>query len=306
MYNVDSVTIMGPTASGKTSKAVALARELESEIISGDSRQVYIGMDIGTGKDLEEYGEIPYHLIDIIPAGQKYDLYRYVSDFHKVYNDMASRGLTPVICGGSGMYVETVLSGVKLPDVPENKELRESLRELSLQELTDILSSSKTLHNITDVDTCQRAIRAIEIQKYYAEHPIEASAANRKDVQPLNTLIIALDITREERRERISSRLRTRLDNGMVREVEMLLESGIAPDNLIYYGLEYKFLTLYVTGQMGYDEMVSKLETAIHQFAKRQMTWLRGMERRGFRIHWLPYNLSDFEFVDTVLSMMHT
>ena len=304
MFNVDSVTIMGPTASGKTSKAVALARALKSEIISGDSRQVYTGMDLGTGKDLDEYGEIPYHLIDVLPAGEKYDLYKYVSDFHRVYSNLIDRGLTPVICGGSGLYVETVLSGVKLPDVPENKELRESLRGMSLQELTDILARTKRLHNITDIDTCQRAIRAIEIQRYYIQHPDEAAAADRKEVSPLNSLIVALDIAREDRRERISSRLRSRLENGMVKEVEKLLESGIAPGNLIYYGLEYKFLTLYLTGQMDYDEMVGKLEIAIHQFAKRQMTWLRGMERRGFRIHWLPYNMADSEFVDSVLSKM--
>ncbi|MDE5552043.1 MAG: tRNA (adenosine(37)-N6)-dimethylallyltransferase MiaA, partial [Muribaculaceae bacterium] len=256
MFNVDSVTIMGPTASGKTSKAVALARALKSEIISGDSRQVYTGMDLGTGKDLDEYGEIPYHLIDVLPAGDKYDLHRYVSDFQHVYSHLIERGLTPVICGGSGLYVETVLSGVRLPDVPENKELRESLRGMNLKELTDILSRTKKLHNITDVDTCQRAIRAIEIQRYYIEHPDEAAAADRQDVSPLNSLIVALDIARDERRERISSRLRSRLANGMVEEVKKLMDSGVAPDNLIYYGLEYKFLTLYLIGQMDYDEMV--------------------------------------------------
>ncbi len=259
----EAIAIMGPTASGKTSKAVALARALDSEIISGDSRQVYTGMDIGTGKDLEEYGEVPFHLIDIAPAGSRYDLYQYVRDFSRVFDNMKSRGVIPVICGGSGLYVETVLSGVRLPDVPENPELRDSLQGKSLDELTDILSGMKTLHNSTDVDTVQRAIRAIEIQTYYRQHPEAAVEADKKSAKPLNALVIALDIPRETRRERISARLKARLEDGMVDEIKGLLDSGIPADNLIYYGLEYKFVTQYFIGELTYEEMFATLEIAI-------------------------------------------
>ncbi|MDE5773963.1 MAG: tRNA (adenosine(37)-N6)-dimethylallyltransferase MiaA [Muribaculaceae bacterium] len=304
MSQYDTIAIMGPTASGKTSKAVALARHLHGEIISGDSRQVYRGMDLGTGKDLEEYGEVSYHLIDIVPAGSKYDLYQYVRDFNKCYDDIRSRGVMPVICGGTGLYVETVISGVRLPEVPENPQLRNTLKGKTLEELTEILSAIKTLHNTTDVDTCQRAIRAIEIQSYYREHPEVAKVADRTSAKPLNALIVALDIPRDDRRQRITSRLQARLDSGMVEEVRGLIDSGIAPEDLIYYGLEYKFVTQYVLGIISFEEMKCKLEIAIHQFAKRQMTWLRGMERRGFHINWLPYDLSDNDFAGAVSDLM--
>lgn len=297
---MQSIAITGPTASGKTSKAVALAKALNGEIISADSRQVYTGMDLGTGKDLEEYGNIPYHLIDLLPAGEKYNLHRFITDFNKAYTDILNRGKFPVICGGTGMYLENALTGVKLPDVPENDVLRKSLAGKSLEQLTEILSKIKTLHNITDVDTCKRAIRAIEIQTYYKEHPELAEKADRSSAQPIDSFIILVDIPREERRKRISERLDARLEAGMVEEVRELLNSGINAEDLIYYGLEYKYLTLYVTGELSYIEMRNQLEIAIHQFAKRQMTWFRGMERRGFKLHPIPYNLTDSEFVEAV------
>ncbi|MDE6234954.1 MAG: tRNA (adenosine(37)-N6)-dimethylallyltransferase MiaA [Muribaculaceae bacterium] len=296
----ESITVTGPTASGKTGKAVALAREIGGEIISADSRQIYTGMDLGTGKDLEEYAEVPYHLIDIVPAGEKYNLHRYVRDFREAYDDILSRGKIPVICGGTGMYLETALAGVVLPEVERNEELRKNLEDKSLEELTDILSRYKTLHNSTDVDTRQRAMRAIEIQEYYRQHPEAAEQADRSSAGKINSLIIALDISRDERRDRITRRLEARLEAGMVDEVKNLLDSGIPPEDLIYYGLEYKYLTLHAIGKLSYDEMRHDLEIAIHQFAKRQMTWFRGMERRGFALNWLPYNLSDDEFVTRV------
>lgn len=295
---------MGPTASGKTGKAVALARALNTEIISGDSRQVYRDMNLGTGKDLDEYDGIRYHLIDIADAGNKYDLYQYIRDFDIAYTDILSRGMMPLICGGSGLYVETAISGVRLPNVPVNQPLRDSLRDLPLEKLTAMLSSMKRLHNTTDVDTCQRAIRAIEICEHYRLHPQEAALADRSCAKPLDTLLIVLDIDRDERRHRISERLKARLEAGMIDEIRQLLDSGISPDNLIYYGLEYKYITMYVIGKLSYDEMFKQLEIAIHQFAKRQMTWLRGMERRGFKLHLLPYNLSDEEFVSEVMLLL--
>lgn len=283
----DLLVILGPTASGKTSLAVALADRLGTEIISADSRQIYRSMDIGTGKDLSEYrvGDrtIPYHLIDICPPGYRYNLFEYIRDFRAVYQDMLDRGKQPLLCGGTGLYIESVLKGYALPPVPENPELRTSLAGKSLDQLADILARYKTLHNHTDTDTCKRAIRAIEIAEYYSRQTPEFLAP-----EPMtHSLIVGVSIERELRREKISRRLRARLDEGMVDEVRQLLASGIAPDDLIYYGLEYKFLTEYLIGRTSYDEMVSGLEIAIHQFAKRQMTWFRGMERRGFRIHWL-------------------
>lgn len=301
---VSAIAIVGPTASGKTRRAVSVARMLNTEIISADSRQVYRGMTLGTGKDLEEYGEIPCHLVDIADAGEKYNLHRYVTDFRRVEADMRSRGLTPVICGGSGMYVETVLAGVTLPEVPEDRALRDSLSGKSLQELTDILAGMKRLHNTTDVDTVQRAVRAIEIETYYKEHPEQAALADRSRAERSDALIIGIDIDRNSRRSRISRRLRERFDAGMLDEVRRLLDSGISPDDLIYYGLEYKFMTLHLIGKLSYDEMFKNLETAIHQFAKRQMTWFRGMERRGFTIHWLPWNLPEDEFLDRVRELI--
>ncbi len=281
------IVVTGPTASGKTSKAVALAREIDGEIISADSRQVYQGMDLGTGKDLEEYGDVPYHLIDIVPAGYKYNLYEYLRDFARAEALVRSHGRVPILCGGTGLYVESVLKGLLLPEVPANPELRASLENKTLEELTVMLAARKALHNTTDVDTVKRAIRALEIEIYYEEHPDLATAA-----QPhprTDAIVIGVDISREERRRRISERLRARLEAGMVREVERLLAEGIPAEDLEYYGLEYKYLTLYVTGKLEYKEMVRQLEIAIHQFAKRQMTWFRGMERRGFPIHWINY-----------------
>ena len=296
------ITILGPTATGKTTRAVDLARRLDGEIISADSRQVYRDMDLGTGKDLEEYGEIPYHLIDICEAGEKYNLHKYLSDFRKSLDEIKSKGKQVIVCGGTGMYLETALSGVTLPDVPANPELRVVLEKYSLEELTGILKKYKTLHNTTDIDTVKRAVRAIEIEEYYHTHPEEAACADRSKATPLDSLIIGIEIPREARRERISKRLIKRLESGMVEEVERLLKRGINPEDLIYYGLEYKYLTLYATGRISYDTMVNELEIAIHQFAKRQMTWFRGMERRGFKINWLPYDLPKSEFIDAVLA----
>lgn len=286
MSDIDLIAIIGPTASGKTSLATALAYDWDSEIISGDSRQVYRGMDIGTGKDLEDYvvegRQIPYHLIDIVEPGYKYNVFEYQRDFLKAYEDICRRGKLPILCGGTGMYVESVLKGYRLLPVPENPALRERLSGKSLDELTAILSTYKKLHNSTDVDTVKRAVRAIEIEEYYRQTPVQ-----EREFPHLKSLIIGVSIDRDLRRKKISERLRERLDAGMVEEVRGLLGRGIAPEDLIYYGLEYKYLTLYVTGQMTHAEMVHDLEIAIHQFAKRQMTWFRGMERRGFNIHWI-------------------
>lgn len=295
------IAVTGPTASGKTALAVEIARFTGGEIISADSRQVYCRMDIGTGKDLSEYGDIPYHLIDICEPGEKYNLHRYVRDFHKVLSDITARGRQPIVCGGTGLYLETVLSGVRLPDVPANPALRAELERKSLEELAEILRRYKRLHNTTDIDTCKRAIRAIEIEEYYLEHPHEAAMASRQTATPLPHRLYLIDIPREMRRERISLRLNARLREGMVEEVGALLDSGIAPDDLIYYGLEYKWITLYLLSTprfsglayghetLGYDEMKRRLEIEIHQFAKRQMTWFRGMERRGFSFTRIPF-----------------
>lgn len=299
---IDILAIVGPTASGKTGRAVSIARRLRGEIISGDSRQVYRRMDLGTGKDLDEYGDVPYHLIDICEAGEKYNLHGFLSDFRTAYEDIKSRGKFPVLCGGTGMYVESALSGISLPDVPENKELRESLEGKDLPELEEILKGYKTLHNTTDVDTVKRAVRAIEIEEFYRNNPEEAERASRRNATPMNSLIVGVDVPRDVRRARISERLQRRIDAGMIDEVRGILESGVAPDDLIYYGLEYKYLTLHVIGELSMDEMKRQLEIAIHQFAKRQMTWLRGMERRGFEIFWLPYDLPEEEFNSRILA----
>ena len=302
---LDLIAIVGPTASGKTTLATALAKRIGTEIISADSRQLYRGMDIGTGKDLAEYtidGEsIPYHLIDICPAGYRYNLFEYVRDFNAVYADMKARGKQPLLCGGTGLYVETVLKGYSLPPVPENKTLRESLQEKTLDELADILRNYKTLHNSTDIDTCKRAIRAIEIAEFYRRQEPELL-----EPHPLrNSLIVGVNIDRELRRAKITRRLHERLKEGMVEEVKSLLDSGIEPESLIYYGLEYKFLTEYIIGRTTYDEMVERLEIAIHQFAKRQMTWFRGMERRGHTIRWIDATLPTDEKVDTIVQWIH-
>lgn len=288
------LAIVGPTASGKTRRAVDVARALGGEIVSGDSRQVYRGMDLGTGKDLEEYGEVPYHVIDVAPAGSKYNLYEYLRDARAALEEISQRGRVPVVCGGTGLYVESLLKGMCLPEVPENRELRQELEGKSLAELTAILAGMKSLHNVTDVDTAKRATRAIEIQMYYEQHPETELLVSPK--QPLDAVIVGVDIGRDERRARITRRLDRRLAEGMTAEVERLLREGVAAEDLIYYGLEYKFVTRYVTGEICLDEMRNGLETAIHQFAKRQMTWFRGMERRGFKINWLPFDMSADEF----------
>lgn len=300
--NKKLIVILGPTASGKTHRAVSLARAIDGEIISADSRQVYSGMDIGTGKDIDEYGDVPYHLIDICPAGYKYNLYEYLRDFDHVFADIKKRGKNAILCGGTGLYIESVLNGLKLPEVPENKGLRDELSAYSLEELTKMLAAMKSMHNTTDVDNKKRAIRAIEIQTYYNAHPQAAAAAQPHPIS--DALIIGIDIDREVRRQRISHRLDARLLAGMVNEIQELIRSGVKPEDLSYYGLEYKFVTAYVTGKISKEEMHDMLEIAIHQFAKRQMTWFRGMERRGFKINWLPYNLSDEEFNKMVLKMI--
>ena len=303
MNNYELITIIGPTASGKTAFAAALAARLDTEIISGDSRQVYRSMDIGTGKDLADYvvdgKQIPYHLIDICNPGDKYNVFEYQHDFHKAFEEIRKKRKLPILCGGTGMYIESVLRGFKLLDVPQNPALRESLKGKSLVELEQILASYKVLHNKTDVDSTQRAIRAIEIEEFY-----KTEAPDKREYAPINSLIIGVDIDRNLRREKISKRLRARLDEGMVDEVRAILATGVKPEDLIYYGLEYKFLTLYIIGQLTYDEMVSQLEIAIHQFAKRQMTWFRGMERRGLHIHWLDATLPTDEKINNVLALI--
>ncbi len=290
MNQYELITIIGPTASGKTALAAALAARLDTEIISADSRQLYRGMDIGTGKDLADYEvdgkQIPYHLIDICDPGYKYNVFEYQHDFFKVFAGLRERGKLPILCGGTGLYVEAVLKGYKLLDVPPNPALRERLSGKSLAELETILAGYKVLHNKTDVDSAQRAIRAIEIEEFYRTQEPDV-----REFGPLNSLIVGVDIDRELRREKISKRLRARLDEGMVDEVRGILATGVSPEDLIYYGLEYKFLTLYIIGKLTYEEMVGQLEIAIHQFAKRQMTWFRGMERRGCTIHWLEATL---------------
>ena len=305
------ITILGPTASGKTPLAAALAQRLHGEIISADSRQVYRRMDIGTGKDLEDYTikvndetlSIPYHLIDICEPGTKYNVFQYQQDFYDVYQDLQGRGVLPILCGGTGLYIEAVLKGYKLSPVPQNAELRARLEGKPLDELTQMLTELKAktgsnMHNKTDVDSCQRAIRAIEIETYNIEHPTP-----RRELPPVDSLIIGVNIDRELRREKITRRLKARLEEGMVDEVRGLLAEGIPAEDLIYYGLEYKFLTEYILGKLTYDEMFSQLEIAIHQFAKRQMTWFRGMERRGITINWIDATLPMEEKVNRIIEL---
>lgn len=303
MQIYDLITILGPTASGKTAFAASLASRIQGEIISADSRQIYRNMDLGTGKDLCDYQvddkQIPYHLIDIADAGYKYNVFEYQRDFLKAYNEIQERGNTAILCGGTGMYLESVLKGYKLLPVPENSELRKELEGKSLSELTTILQSYKTLHNSTDVDTAKRAIRAIEIEEYYKHTSVDERAFPQ-----LNSLIIGIKIDRELRRSKITQRLKQRLEDGMIEEVQNLLAQGIPPEDLIYYGLEYKYLTLYAIGQLNYQEMFNQLETAIHQFAKRQMTWFRGMERRGFTIHWIDATLPTEEKIKKVMDYL--
>ena len=284
--DIDLICILGPTASGKTRYAILMAKQLnemghKAEIISADSRQVYRGMDIGTGKDLDEYGDIPYHLIDIANAGDKYNIYEYQKDFEKVYREIRERGNIPLLCGGSGLYIEAATCGYSLPEVPANPQLREELEKESTEALIQKLASLKPLHNSTDYDTRKRLIRALEIAIYESEHP-----AKRTSFLPKNTFYIGTLVSREVRNERIDRRLEARLQEGMVDEIKRILDSGVPAEDLIYYGLEYKYVTMYLIGALDYDQMKLQLATAIHQFAKRQMTWFRGMERKGIRIHW--------------------
>lgn len=305
------VTILGPTASGKTPLAAALALRIGGEIISADSRQVYRRMDIGTGKDLKDFHlevngsavDIPYHLIDICEPGTKYNLFQYQQDFYDAYEDIRSRGAQPILCGGTGLYIEAVLKGYKLSPVPQNPVLRQRLEGCSLEELTQMLQELKdrtgsNMHNKTDVDSCQRAIRAIEIETYNLEHPVPL-----RELPPVDSVIVGVNIDRELRREKITRRLKARLDEGMVDEVRGLLDSGIPAEDLIYYGLEYKFVTEFLVGRLTYEEMFSRLEIAIHQFAKRQMTWFRGMERRGFTIHWIDAREPMEEKVEQIMEI---
>ena len=315
------ITILGPTASGKTPVAAHLAASIGGEIISADSRQVYRRMDIGTGKDLADYTVdgrlIPYHLIDIREPGTKYNLFEYQQDFFDAYQDIQSRGAVPILCGGTGLYIEAVLKGYHLSPVPQNQALRDSLEGKSLDELTKMLTELKAktgsnMHNKTDVDSCQRAIRAIEIETAIltsTPNPSsteEGSAFGRRELPPVDSVIIGINIDRELRREKITRRLKARLEEGMIDEVKALLDEGIPAEDLIYYGLEYKFVTEYITGKTSYDEMYSRLEIAIHQFAKRQMTWFRGMERRGFKINWIDATLPMEEKVDKIVKLSNS
>jgi len=304
MQAYDLITILGPTASGKTGTATRLAHEIDAEIISADSRQVYRRMNLGTGKDLEDYvvdGQaVPFHLIDIAEPGYKYNVFEFQHDFLNAYEDIKSRGKRVVVCGGTGLYIESILKGYRLMPVPVNPELRDRLEGKTLTELTDMLRTYKKLHNTTDVDTPRRAIRAIEIEEYYRLHPTEG-----RPFPSLRSLTIGIGIDRETRRQRISDRLRRRLDAGMLDEVRGLLAEGIGADNLIYYGLEYKYLTLHATGKLPYEEMFRQLEIAIHQFAKRQMTWFRGMERRGIPINWIDGLLPEKEKVASIVRLLN-
>lgn len=286
------ITVLGPTASGKTTFAAHLANAINGEIISADSRQLYRGMDIGTGKDLADYQingkNIAYHLIDIRDAGDKYTLFDYQKDFNAAYRDIISREKIPILCGGTGLYIESVLKGYHLPDVPANTELRNQLESKSIEELAEILSRYKKLHNTTDIETKKRAIRAIEIADFQSKN-----CTSQLEFPPIDSTIFGIQIDRDERREKITTRLKKRIhEEGMIDEISSLIQSGVHPDDLIYYGLEYKFVTQHVLGQLSMHEMFTALETAIHQFAKRQMTWFRGMERRGFTIHWIDSRLS--------------
>lgn len=299
----DLLVVTGPTASGKTSLAAALALKLKGEIISADSRQIYRQMNLGTGKDYTDYlaegRQIPYHLIDIADPGNKYSIFEYQKDFIKVLGDLRSRNIFPVVCGGSGMYIDSVISGYKMIEVPPDPEFRASLEKKSLKELVVILSSYKKLHNKTDVDTKKRAIRAIEIERYTGTRK-----QNLNDFPVIKPLVTGVLFSRGKRRERISERLKSRLEEGMVDEVRQLLMQGVDPETLIYYGLEYKYITLCITGKISYEEMYSSLETAIHQFAKRQMTWFRGMERKGIKIHWIDGEMPMNEKVDQVMELL--
>ena len=283
-YNM--ITIIGATASGKTALAANVAYRMNGEVISADSRQVYRNMDIGTGKDYGDYiiegREVPCHLVDICNAGEKYSVYRYQNDFLTVYNEISGRNKLPVLCGGTGMYIESVLKGYRLLKVPVNKSLRDNLERKTMDEMKDILEGYGDLHNITDISQRKRLVRAIEIAKYYSDHNIE-----EEEFPEINSLVAGIKFDRNSRRKRITERLKDRLKSGMIEEVKSLLESGVSAETLIYYGLEYKFITRHIQGELSYDEMFSQLETSIHRFAKRQMTWFRRMEKNGIEIKWL-------------------
>lgn len=300
-YNL--ITIVGPTATGKTAFAAKLASVINSEIISADSRQVYRDMTIGTGKDLADYivngNQIPYHLVDIVEAGYQYNVYEFQRDFLLAFKTISEKGKLPILCGGTGLYVEAALKGYKMLEVPVNDVLRAELENKSLEELAEILKKYKPLHNTSDIETKRRAIRAIEIADYYRNNEV----ANM-DYPKINSLVVGIDISREERRQRISQRLRRRLEEGMIAEIQHLLDKGLSPESLIYYGLEYKFVTNYLLGNLTYDELYAQLEIAIHQFAKRQMTWWRGMERRGIKIHWIDAMLPNEEKVEIVKKLL--
>lgn len=299
----DILFITGPTASGKTALAVSVADRLRGEVVSADSRQVYRGMDLGTGKDYNDYiidgRTIPCHLMDIADPGYKYNVFEYQRDFLKVYNELKERKVFPVVCGGSGMYLDSIISGYKMYEVPPDNDLRAHLEKKPMAELTEILATYKKLHNTTDIDTRKRVIRAIEI-----EHFNRSGKRRQTQFPQLKSLLAGVMCDRETRRKRITARLKQRLDAGMVDEVKRLLDSGIRKETLIYYGLEYKFITLYLAGKMNYDEMVNNLGTAIRQFAKRQMTWFRGMERKGIVIHWIDGELPMEEKVEKILELL--
>lgn len=304
-YLYDMVVITGPTASGKTSLAAELACRIGGEIISADSRQVYRKMDLGTGKDYDDYivngHVVPYHLVDIVDAGYRYNVFEFQRDFTRVYTDMKKRNVFPVVCGGSGMYIDSIVSGYKLIEAPPDPELRAELEKKTMEELISMLASYKPLHNTTDIDTKKRVIRAIEIEQFTRKNLTISTT-----MPTVKSLIVGVKFDREERRKRITERLKKRMASGMVAEVKNLLENGIDPETLISYGLEYKYITLYLTGQMNYDEMMRDLETAIHQFAKRQMTWFRGMERKGVRIYWLDGKSPMNEKLSAVIELLQS
>jgi tRNA dimethylallyltransferase len=299
----DILVVTGPTASGKTALASAVAHRVGGEIISADSRQVYRGMNLGTGKDYHDYlvdgSPIPFHLIDIVDPGYKYNVFEYQRDFNKVYSDLKRRKIFPVVCGGSGMYADSIISGYKMFEVPPDSGLRVELEKKSMEELKEILLTYKNIHNTTDLDTKKRVIRAIEI-----EHSSRNKAKQGIEFPKVKALLTGIIFERDKRRKMITERLKQRLDSGMVDEVKNLIDQGIDTETLIYYGLEYKFITLFLTGKISYSEMVRDLEIAIHQFAKRQMTWFRGMERRGIKIHWIDGMLPIEEKVEKVMALL--